>query len=878
MKSEVVRDVSPFAEDDLEDSKPRRRQTQSCDRCKSKKRRCDGNNPCSNCAKAKAACTMLIEQKKRGPKKGLNAGTSGRVTKARRKSTSMTNKNVQEEEGDSTEEEDEPEFVGNDISGTAEEDALFDIMEAPFEVGHNAEEDGVFPFGLPSPVESPVETVNENIATTTYQESLTPLLLGSSLSAPTLDGSFQTGTTDVSLGDAPLITPSILKDAYFNTSDLNFEEAFGTSLQNANLNFTSNLGNAAPAAAPPNPSNMQAPTQSSPVSLPPATYANTQIAAQPTQQLNINPTAAFFNTPFLFGPIGLTIPELPNLLPDIYLHLVSLFFTHFHPTLPLIHERTFFENLVPVNNHHPMLLNAIYSIGCLFSRHPQLYQAPFYSPQKASEYFATRAANCVQPTQASSMKKGLQTTESLSTCVASLLLACCDYGARKNGRTWTFAESGCQLAQKFDLAYDSTTDDFFSLFNGAKRQEVFGTPEERKRAWWGALLVDSYANVSTGLTLRINETDYASTFLLSQPSARRDAPHLSVEYARMISGNGASQIYEEQSHDTWQPFFSSATSTSIFGAAPLHHATGVQHLLAPITDSLHLVQASFLLRRVVRFCNSRDFLVGIAGDPTLAATLPPSITIYQMHQALIGWYERLPSSFRLFSKLETAFLTLEEQVSPLVTSINEPTSAQVILVNLIFLMSLALLHQRDACATSRAAADQSPLQQHLQSFTLATAGSGTLFSSLDVVAGVYRAQCHILRGVYKGNVPPAPGSVPPPELVGSPMVSCFLSPAAVALLEHPKYAAMLVSADGGQVFGRRGSGSGSMSSWDVGVAGDMMGVKGVEPLEGLLLPVLDNLAQVWATASSYSANLRGLVEVVKSRWRKQKVASRERGE
>ncbi|KAJ3115368.1 hypothetical protein HDU96_000737 [Phlyctochytrium bullatum] len=57
------------------------RQTQACDRCRSKKRKCDGLKPmCTNCARAGVRetgpsgeplqCTYLAEAKKRGPKKG----------------------------------------------------------------------------------------------------------------------------------------------------------------------------------------------------------------------------------------------------------------------------------------------------------------------------------------------------------------------------------------------------------------------------------------------------------------------------------------------------------------------------------------------------------------------------------------------------------------------------------------------------------------------------------------------------------------------------------------------------------------------------------------------------------------------------------------
>ena len=99
---------------------------------------------------------MLIEQKKRGPKKGGNTN-SGKVTKSRRKSvTYAPPKPVEyDEDDDATDEEEVEEYDIDESNGLGEEEGLFDMMESNFEMGQRAEEDGVFPFGLPSPIESP---------------------------------------------------------------------------------------------------------------------------------------------------------------------------------------------------------------------------------------------------------------------------------------------------------------------------------------------------------------------------------------------------------------------------------------------------------------------------------------------------------------------------------------------------------------------------------------------------------------------------------------------------------------------------------------------------------------------------------------------------
>ena len=383
------------------------------------------------------------------------------------------------------------------------------------------------------------------------------------------------------------------------------------------------------------------------------------------------------------------------------------------------------------------------------------------------------------------------------------------------------------------------------------------------RAWWGALLVDSFSNLSTGLPMLINESDYANTMLHLDASVCRDASNLAMEYSRILSSDAGTQL-QMQSHDTWQPFFSTATSNSIFGSAPISFGYDVQHLLTPMSDAAHLVQASFLLRRVVRYCSSRDFGSGTARNPCFAAFLPHPTNVLQMHLALVAWYEGLPPAFRIISNLEKVFCG-EGQIDA--ASPNERLSAPAVIVNLMFLMGLAILHQKDTCS---AASQQERIIHQLKTYPLSTStiSNLNLLTSLDVILGVYRAQCYILHRVYKGKMPSAASTTPPAEIVASPMVPCFLVPAPVVLLEHPTYAAMLLRDSNGMASGGRDS-----MQWNGNVASTESKdfAASVEPLEGLLLPVLDNVAQVWATSSSYSANLRGLAEVVKGRWRKAKV-------
>ena len=121
----------------------------------------------------------------------------------------------------------------------------------------------------------------------------------------------------------------------------------------------------------------------------------TDLDAFLSSTLQNNPLSSPHQQTQLSDTLDLKIPELIGVPTTFYLHLISMFFTYYHPSFPLLDENSFFESLIPVNLHHQMLLNTLYAIGCLYSRSPYLYQTPFYTPVKASEFFMARYFNCL---------------------------------------------------------------------------------------------------------------------------------------------------------------------------------------------------------------------------------------------------------------------------------------------------------------------------------------------------------------------------------------------------------------------------------------------------------------------------------------------------
>ncbi|KAJ3091740.1 hypothetical protein HK102_013575 [Quaeritorhiza haematococci] len=158
--------------------------------------------------------------------------------------------------------------------------------------------------------------------------------------------------------------------------------------------------------------------------------------------------------------------------------------------------------------------------------------------------------------------------------------------------------------------------------------------------------------------------------------------------------------------------------------------------------------------------------------------------------------------------------------------------------------------------------------------TSSTSSTGGFVNSTDILVAAYRGQCRVLRRIYRGWTPLSATSPPPPELVATPMIQCLLMPAAVALLADPTYAPALVLGGGGGfdlnglgfsgVMGGFGGAVGGPDTWmSSGLHG--FGFAGLDPLNALVIPALDDAAKVWPTAREYAGTLRRMGQLVKAR-------------
>jgi hypothetical protein len=195
----------------------------------------------------------------------------------------------------------------------------------------------------------------------------------------------------------------------------------------------------------------------------------------------------------IYGPVNLMCPELPNLRSDFFLHLISMFFTYYHPSFPVLEEKSFLENLIPVNKHHPMLLNVIYAIGCNYSTNSFLFQMPICSPTKAFAFFINKALRYA-PSPDDDMFSSYEVVEIAQ---AALLLTSCDINAN-NTRTLTMMALASRVITRLELQRRSNTNDFMSITSFARRFDIEVPPQQRKRMMFSLLLADLFLSIGTG--------------------------------------------------------------------------------------------------------------------------------------------------------------------------------------------------------------------------------------------------------------------------------------------------------------------------------------------------------------------------------------------
>lgn len=728
----------------------RRRLTQSCDRCKAKKRRCDGAHPCSNCNKARALCTKLIEQKKRGPKKGSVCHLSIDTREIPASSVDQTSSLL-----------DLPSTVCNDISDLQQQSSHDDSLlsaTSPLTGGLFAPLDDSAGASMP----------------------LTPL---STITTPINGIDF----FSLSVVSEPTAAPAKESGKLF--------DALGISMDDW--------------SSPAHMQSYSAPSTTASASVAP-TYPWAPL--KPSKEWAM-PFAMPFDKPLSTPPVpkmlplNLSNPLLPTLPTDFYLHLVSLFFTYFHPTFPVLHEASFLERLIPINMHSNALLNIIYAIGVNYSKHPGLDEA---GRNTARIFIETAEEELSKVERNPRAGKVGDDTQQFDDCIAQMLLDIWKFGcARHRGGDWDYLPQSYRMVQKLRLPYKAPSEDIYTLFNGRTPLAcIRGNEKERKKAWFGIFVLDTMAAFTTGWDPLIDENRYLDTLADTETLSISSPPALAVERAALgMKTDAAPEPQLAPSSTRWHAFMTGFPGSTLFGPASdftsiqyLRSSIGkyqVDHLLSPAGDTVHLVQLCIILRKIMRLTRQ-----------------PNHTPIEAIHNELLNWKNALPYHMKVLDRLG-----VPAQYSVVGKSRCAPMTVKT---SLLFLASISLLHRNGIHSAQ-------PV------YLLDSSNK----SSLEICLWAYEHQQRLLRHIYSSCSSASPGELqaPPSELVSTPFIQSILLLPAVTLLST-EYADQLVGNHP---------------------------IPDIESVEDVLLPVLDDLSRVWSRASEYGACLRGLVEVVRER-------------
>ncbi|KAF9463229.1 fungal-specific transcription factor domain-containing protein [Collybia nuda] len=205
-------------------------------------------------------------------------------------------------------------------------------------------------------------------------------------------------------------------------------------------------------------------------------------------------------------------------------HLLRLYFTYVHPSIPIVNKRAFFEayktgramdspqspesdpaiSVSPFSRrrrHIPtILLLAMYAIAARYSDDSSTPQPSDTSIMwEAGDDYLNLAKVILDGTYASSRP---------STCQALLLMGYREVGIGAMAQAWTYIGMAIRMAQ--DLGMHRSADDWAREDLGGR---LFGDWEldERKRIWYACVIMDKYVSTYIGRPLMIFERDFDTT-------------------------------------------------------------------------------------------------------------------------------------------------------------------------------------------------------------------------------------------------------------------------------------------------------------------------------------------------------------------------------
>ncbi|KAJ6481874.1 fungal-specific transcription factor domain-containing protein [Mycena sanguinolenta] len=190
--------------------------------------------------------------------------------------------------------------------------------------------------------------------------------------------------------------------------------------------------------------------------------------------------------------------------------LLARYFTHVHPSFPVVHKRAVQDAWARGEGPPPLLLLAMFALAARHapqppsspsSRSPSASPAPSQYMWPAGDAFLFRAKALLDSSYASSRT---------STCQALLLMGFREIGIGAMAQAWIYIGMAVRMAQDLGLQRDADGWD----------GKLFGAWDiaERRRIWYACVIMDKYVSTYIGRPLAIFERDF-DTSLPSESDA-----------------------------------------------------------------------------------------------------------------------------------------------------------------------------------------------------------------------------------------------------------------------------------------------------------------------------------------------------------------------
>ncbi|KAI9098735.1 hypothetical protein DFS34DRAFT_87469 [Phlyctochytrium arcticum] len=529
-------------------------------------------------------------------------------------------------------------------------------------------------------------------------------------------------------------------------------------------------------------------------------------------------------------------------VPHLYTHLIALYFSFVNSCMPLFDESYFFSNLIPVNNHPPGLLYAIYAYGCVHSRHPALYQAPFHSPRNASEMFHAESTQALD---------GI--TDTITRLQVLIMLGKWSFGMNQPAKGLQFFSSAVQAAERSRLGFarGHEANRLVPLWKAPNWLNPTHTIPTLRMTWGYCFWADTMMSIACELSPIMEESNYAHILAEAQDAGE----------AGLLSCLGPQLDSQGENPGLWTQLLQGHPTFTIHDFRP--------NAWTPDSDALErqcfrtspwVFQLMFLLRRVQRF--SRDVPFDASRYEGTAASLVFSVLpkpsgnsaetrereLLRLHNVLIDWWASLPEGERAFTDLQ-AFR--DSRNLPPLPSVAQLASFQFAMMNTYYIAGFSLLHHRE---------EPDMLGSPASLFKTTSMAGVPLASTSEILTVAIRAVAFIIRSIYAMN---GFNAIPPPPPVGGDPALDFTasSPAPPLLFIQNPITCFSVWCVGAAFFANHGRRRARGDSLDPHMEGILQ--EGITIVETLFLPMLDSGRRSWPVMGVYANRLREAMDAVK---------------